>query len=113
MQASPGAQWSRASWFKKCSDGVVVNQFSPSASSTSCNREGGFRITLDSGLPTDTQVAAMSRSSHSSPWQENQRTLIISVPVKSFREGILLSVITDTETKRPAAHTRDRHACLT
>lgn len=85
-----------ASYFVQ--DGVVRNQFTIRVINKR-NREGSFRITLDGQLPADTQVSGNEQVITLQPMQENQRTLIISVPVKSFRDGILFKArITDTET---------------
>jgi len=85
-----------ASYFVQ--DGVVRNQFTIRVINKR-NREGTFRITLDGQLPADIQVSGNEQVLTLAPMQENQRTLIISVPVKSFHDGILFKArITDTET---------------
>ena len=85
-----------ASYFVQ--DGVVRNQFTIRIINKR-NREGTFRITLDGQLPADIQVSGNEQVLTLAPMQENQRTLIISVPVKSFHDGILFKArITDTET---------------
>ena len=85
-----------ASYFVQ--DGVVRNQFTIRVINKR-NREGTFRITLDGQLPADIQVSGNEQVLTLAPMQENQRTLIISVPVKSFHDGILFKArITDTQT---------------
>ena len=85
-----------ASYFVQ--DGVVRNQFTIRIINKR-NREGTFRITLDGQLPADIQVSGNEQVLTLAPMQENQRTLIISVPVKSFHDGILFKArISDTQT---------------
>lgn len=85
-----------ASYFVQ--DGVVRNQFTIRVINKR-NREGTFRITLDGQLPADIQVSGNEQVLTLAPMQENQRTLIISVPVKSFHDGILFKArISDTQT---------------